>query len=199
MKKTYTVYSSYEVYSEKNMEMAKEDILYNVFGEKDKTLLTDNFGKKVEVTKEEYLKTLSEEDIYNECSELNNLWFYDTKRELETADSGKGLIAIASLGFWNGRKSGYKKIDSLVDCLSTSDDSLELYVDSNGDLRRTTSHHDGENYVLYRYWKEGLTERQKENFLLKVYKGNYTQKDIARYTCKAGLELSDTFGWKVRH
>ena len=197
MEKTYTVYSSYDVYSEKNMEMAKENILYNVFGEENKAILTDNFGKNVEVTKEEYL--ISEEDIYNECSELNNLWYCDTKRELESVDSGKGLIAIASLGLWNGRKSRYKKIDSLVNCLSTSDDSLELYVDSNGDLRRTTSHHDGDNYVLYRYWKEGLTERQKENFLLKVYNGNYTQKDITRYTCKAGLELADTFGWKVRH
>lgn len=83
--------------------------------------------------------------------------------------------------------------------MSTSDYGLELYVDSNGNLRRTTSHHDGDNYVLYRYWKEGLTERQKENFLLKVYNGNYTQRDITRYTCKAGLELADTFGWKVRH
>ena len=199
MKKTYTIYSSYEVYSEKNMEMAKENILCNVFGEKDKTLLTDNFGKKVEVTKEEYLTTLSEEDIYTECTELNNLWYCDTKDELKRADSGKGLIAIASLGLWNGRKSGYKEIDSLADCLSTSDDYLELYVDSNGNLRRRTSHHDGNNYILYRYWKEGLSERQKENFLLKVYNGNYTQKDITRYTCKAGLELSDAFGWKVRH
>lgn len=114
MEKTYTIYSSYEVYSEKNMEMAKEDILYNVFGEKDKTLLTDNFGKEVEVTKEEYLKTsLSEESIYNTCEELNYMWYCDTKRELEMADSGKELIAIASLGFWNGRKSGYKKLTPL--------------------------------------------------------------------------------------
>ena len=83
--------------------------------------------------------------------------------------------------------------------MSSSDDYLKLYVDYNGDLIRHTSNHDASSYVLFRYWKEGLTERQKENFLLKVYNGNYTQRDITRYTCKAGLELADTFGWKVRH
>jgi hypothetical protein len=198
-KKTYTIYTSYDAYSKESVEDAKENILYNIFGEEDKTTLTDNFGKEVEVTKEEYLKTLSDDTIYNECSELNNFWYNDAKSELKMADRGENLIGIADLGFWNGRRAGYKEFKSLVDCLSTCDDDLELYVDSNGDLRRHTSNHDASSYVLFRYWKEGLTDRQKENFLDKVYNGNYTKKDITRYTCRAGLEIADNFGWKVRH
>lgn len=198
-KKTYTIYTTYDAYSKENMEYAKENIIYNVFGEEDKTILTDNFGKEVEVTREEYLKTLSDDTIINECSELNRIWYDDAKSELKMADRGESLIAIADLGFWNGRHSGYKEFKSLADCLSTNDDDLELYVDSNGDLRRYTSNHDASSYVLFRYWKEGLTDRQKENFIDKVYNGNYTKKDVTRYTCRAGLEVADNFGWKVRH
>lgn len=198
-KKTYTIYTTYDAYSKENFESAKENILYNVFGDSDKTTLTDNFGKEVEVTKEEYLKNLSDDTIYNECYEMNYLWYSDTKDELKMLDRGESLIAIADLGFWNGRRAGYKEFKSLSDCLSTSDDDLELYVDSNGDLRRHTSNHDASSTVLFRYWRAGLTERQKQNFLDKVFSGNYTQNDITKYTCKAGLEIADNFGWKVRH
>lgn len=198
-KKTYTIYTTYDAYSKESMEGAKENILYNVFGEEDKTTLTDNFGKEVEVTREEYLSTLSDDKIYAECAELNHFWYSDTESELKMVDRGESLIAIADLGFWNGRRAGYKEFKSLTDCLSTCDDDIELYVDSNGDLRRHTSNHDASSYVLFRYWREGLTERQKENFKSKIFCGNYTQKDITKYTCRAGLEIADAFGWKVRH
>lgn len=199
-KKTYTIYTTYDAYSDENFESAKENILYNIFGDSDKTTLTDNFGKEVEVTKEEYSNSvLTDSVIYEECSELNHLWYSSTKEELERVDRGEGLIGIADLGFWNGRRAGYKEFKSLADCLSTSDDELELYVDSNGDLRRHTSNHDASSTVLFRYWREGLTERQKENFLDKIFSGNYTQNDITKYTCRAGLEIADSFGWKVRH
>lgn len=195
-KKTYTIY---DTHFEERIEEAKENILYRVFGNKNKTILTDNFGKEVEVTREEYLKNLSDDEIYNECFVMNAFWYEDVKSELERVDTGECLIAIADVGFWNGRKSMCKEFNSLTDCLSTRDDNLELYVDFNGDLRRRTSNHDASSYVLFRYWKKGITERQKENFKCKVFCNNYTKKDIARYTHKVGIEIADNFGWKVRH
>ena len=113
-------------------------------------------------------------------------------------DEGNGLIAIADVGRWNGRFSGYKEIKQLVTVLYTSCDYERVYVDSNGDLRKEETHHDGSNSILYRYWKDGVTQEQKDNFMDKIYNGKCTQRDITRYTRKAGIEISCYYGWKVR-
>jgi hypothetical protein len=198
--KTHTIYSTYDMYSEENMRDAKENIIENMFfdADEDGTItITDNYGKEVTVTREEYSKTITEEKLYDECSWNNQTWFNDTKNELCECDRGE-LVAIADVGRWNGRCSGYKIIKSLPDVLYTDCDDEELYVDSNGDLHKSESHHDGSNSILYRYWKEGLSDIQKENFLDKIYNGECTQKDITRYTRKAGTEIAELFGWKVR-
>jgi hypothetical protein len=188
------------MYSKEDMAYAKESILDNAFWacNDDGTITTtDEYGKEVKVTREEYSKTITEESLQEECWENNQNWLDDTKLELSDCDRGE-LIAIADIGRWNGRCSGYKIIKSLPDVLYSECDDEELYVDSNGDLHKSESHHDGSNSILYRYWKEGLSDTQKENFLNKIYNGNCSQKDITRYTKKAGIEIAEVFGWKVR-
>lgn len=197
---THTIYSTYDMYSKENMEEARENILENVFfdcNEDGSITVTDNYGKEVTVTREEYSKTITEEKLYDECNFNNQIWFEDTQSELKCCDRGE-LIAIANIGRWNGLYSGYKVIKSLPDVLYSDCDYEELYVDSNGDLHKSESHHDGSNSILYRYWKEGLSDNQKENFLDKIYNGSCSQKDITRYTRKAGTEIAELFGWKVR-
>ena len=196
----HTIYSTYDMFSKENMEEARENILENVFFDcnEDGTItVTDNYNKEVKVTREEYSKTITEEKLYDECNFLNQTWFEDTQIELSNADRGE-LVAIADVGRWNGRCSGYKVIKSLPDVLYSSCDDEELYIDSNGDLHKSESHHDGSNSILYRYWKEGLSDTQKENFLDKIYNGSCSQKDITRYTRKAGIEIAELFGWRVR-
>lgn len=198
--KKYTIYSSYDMYSEENMRDAKENIIDNMFFDADedgKITVTDNYGKEVTVTREEYSKIIKEERLYDECEFSNQLWYDDTETGLRHCDRGE-IVAIANLGRWNGRYSGYKILKSLPDVLHTDCDDEELYIDSNGDLRKSESHHDGNNSILYRYWKEGLTDTQKDNFLNKIYNGECNQKDITRYTRKAGTEIAELFGWKVR-
>lgn len=198
--KTHTIYSSYDMYSEENMKEARENIIDNMFflaDEEGKITVIDNYGKEVTVTREEYSKTITEEKLYDECNFRNQTWLEDEICMLKHCDRGE-LIAIADLGRWNGRCSGYKIIKSLPDVLETSCDDEELYVDSNGDLCKRESHHDGSNSILYRYWKEGLSDTQKENFLDKIYNGNCSQKDITRYTRKAGVDIAEAYGWQVR-
>lgn len=197
-RKTYTIYDNYDVCSDENMKYAKENILDNVFWGSDVVTLTDEYGKEVEVTREEYAKTISDEKLYDECYENSNMWFDDERLNLSCVDDSGELIAIADVGRWNGRASGYKKIKSLPDVLYSSCDYERVYVDSNGDLRKEESHHDGSNSILYRYFKDSLTEEQKDNFLDKIYNGECTQKDITRYTRKAGVGIAKMFGWKVR-
>lgn len=198
--KEYTIFDSYDTYSDENKKGALENIMENRFQAEEDGLMTttDNFGKEVRVTREEFEKTITEEDIMNECNFLESTWFDDELSELASVDEGYGLIAIADLGRWNGRFSGYKEIKQLCTVMYSSCDYERVYVDTNGDLRKEESHHDGSNSILYRYWKEGLTEEQKGNFLQKIYDGNCTSKDITRYTRKAGLGIANAMGWTVR-
>lgn len=197
-RKTYTIYDSYDVCSDENMKDARENILDNVFWDTDTVTLTDEYGKEVEVTREEYARTITDEKLYDECYENNNMWFDDERENLSSVEDYGELIAIADIGRWNGRVSGYKIIKDLPDVLYSSCDYERVYVDSNGDLRKDESHHDGSNSILYRYFKDNLTEEQKDNFLDKIYNGECTQKDITRYTRKAGVGIAKMFGWKVR-
>ena len=198
--KTYTIFDSYDTYSDENRKGALENIMENRFQAEEDGLMTvtDNYGKEVRITKEEFEKTITEEDIYNECDFLQSTWFDDELSQLASVDEGYGLIAIADLGRWNGRFSGYKELKQLCTVMYSSCDYEKVYVDSNGDLRKDESHHDGSNSILYRYWKDGLTTEQKENFMNKIYNGECTQKDITRYTRKAGLGIANMFGWTVR-
>ncbi len=199
-KTEYIIYDSYDTYSKENKEGALESIIANCFTAEEDGLMTvtDNYGKEVRITREEYKKTITEEDIYRECDFLQETYFNDELSELARVDEGYGLIAIADVGRWNGRFSGYKELKQLCTVMYSSCDYERVYVDSNGDLRKDESHHDGSNSILYRYWKEGLTEEQKENFMNKIYNGECTQKDITRYTRKAGVGIANAYGWIVR-
>ena len=201
MKRTiYTIYHNYDVTSDENMKEARENLVDNMFCNSDEdgtVTITDNYGKEVKLTREEYSKSLTDEKIYEECRFMDETWFEDEKSELKHVSEGE-VLAIADLCGWNGRCPGYKELESLEEVLYSSCDYERVYVDSNGDLRKDESHHDGDNFILYRYWKEGLTERQKENFLVKIYHGKCTRKDITRYTRKAGVGIADAFGWTVR-
>lgn len=198
-RKTYTIYDSYDVCSDENMKYAKENILENVFNGEEKITITDEYGKEVEVTQEEYEKAkITDDRLYEECYEQNRFWFDAERENLSCVEDSGELIAIGNLGRWNGRVSGYKKIKDLPDVLYSSCDYERVYVDSNGDLRKEESHHDGNNSILYRYFKDELTDEQKDNFLDKIYNGECTQKDITRYTRRAGVGIAKMFGWKVR-
>ena len=175
-RKTYTIYDNYDVCSNENMEREKQ------------RTLEDGIYSAEEIT---------DSMLMDGCYDNDRIWFDDEFSQLSDLSEGS-LIAIADVGRWNGRFSGYKDIKSLENTLYSSCDYERLYVDSNGDLRKDESHHDGNNHILYRYWKDGLTEEQKENFMDKIYNGKCTQRDITRYTRKAGLSIAECYGWKVR-
>lgn len=174
--KEYVIYDSYDTYSEENMEEEKKRLLEDGMAEED---ITDSM-------------------LMDSLCDSDRIWIEDEEDTLCRLDEGCGLIAIADLGRWNGRFSGYKEIKQLGTVLYTSCDYEYVYVDSNGDLRKEETHHDGSNSILYRYWKDGLTDEQKDNFMDKIYNGECTQRDITRYTRKAGIAIANCYGWTVR-
>lgn len=197
MKRTEKViYNSYDIYSEHRLKDARHQLIDDVFGSSDSIETIDNFGKVVTVTREEYTDKISEEDLYNICDDWDRYWFEDEQSVMEELDKKcNEIIAVADLGLWNGRRIGYKDYRHLQDIIYTSCDYEKIYVDCYGNLRKSESHHDGTNTILYRQWKDDITDIQKDNFKNKCYEGCLTKQDIYRYTKSLGKLFCEYYGW----
>lgn len=136
--------------------------------------------------------------IYQHMIEINSMYLDDERMNLDVEIS-RPIVAIADLGLWNGRFSGYKELNScnLKDCLDTFDscEYHEWFVDEQGDLRCTAVHHDGTNFVLYRAYRDDVSDEQIEEFLSKIYDGEATEDDINAVTRKLGDEVAKIYGW----
>lgn len=141
-----------------------------------------------------------EYEIYEFMYEVNSSYLDDERMNLNIEVS-RPIIAIADLGLWNGRFSGYKELNScnIKDCLNGFDscEYHEWYVDDQGDLRCTAVHHDGRNYILYRAYRDDVTDEQIEELLEKIYDGKATQEDIDSVTCRLGNKIAEVYGWDL--
>ena len=129
-------------------------------------------------------------------AEDNAMHLDDVRENMEYIDLPESILCIADIGRWNGRVCGYREFDDLADCMQTSCDYAEWYVDQYGNFRGTGVHHDGTNAYLYRMWKPGLSDEQKENLLYKIYCKKATTADINRYTVRLGDYIGAEYGWK---
>lgn len=141
---------------------------------------------------------ISEQEGMNLMYEQNAQQLEDERLNLDI-QLANPIIVCADLGLWNGRKSGYGMIESgnIQDCLSSSCDYAEWYVDKLGDLRCVAMHHDGRNQYLYREIKEDVTETQIWGLLNKLYKGTATRADITRVTRRLGDEIARVYGFFI--
>lgn len=144
------------------------------------------------------IESISEDDIYFYAQELNNDYLCDERMNLNI-ELPNGIIALADIGRWNGRVNGYKEIGTnIADCLHSEMDTVEWYVDPWGVFRATMADHDGMTFVVYRAWKDGVTEEQKERVLDGIYNGDISERTIRRYTRNIGIDIAEVYGWKVR-
>lgn len=150
---------------------------------------------------EYYPDVTSEEEKYYIIEELNNQYLEDERANLNIL-LDDDIIILADVGRWDGRHRGYKELHSnnIADCLQFSQDCnyAEWWVDSYGNLKSRQSHHDGTHYLLYRAWKKGVTEEQKENMLEGLYNGIISQRTIRRYTEGIGKYVAEIYGWRVK-
>lgn len=144
---------------------------------------------------EEYPTITDENEQYNLCIDMNNDYLDDERKNLDI-QLNNDIICIANIGRWNGRKIGYKIIESgnISDCLYDDCDFCEWYVDKYKNLCFSGDHHDGHNSYVYRKFKD-ISNEQKENFLCKLYEGKATQKNITRYTRRIGDKICTVYGW----
>lgn len=137
-----------------------------------------------------------EDALYRLMIDINNDYLDDERQNLDIQLS-QPILVIADLGLWNGRRMGYKEIESgnIRDCLYDSNDYSEWFVDSRGNLRCISIHHDGRNHYLYRVWKDGISDTQRENLEDKLYRGIASPRDITRLTRSIGREIGAVYGW----
>ena len=174
------------------MKKKRDHILFKSYG-----LVSD---KDFEEGYKDFLEMngLTEDDccldtyIRDECDD-----WYDCEKDNLNIDTEGRVIAIADLGFWNGRKWGYKVMENNVnECLywASECDDIEIYADQY-DIRSVQYHHDGHHKILYREMKPKLTDWQRDNFLAKIFEGKVTRKDIVRYTRSILPYVKKVYGW----
>lgn len=136
----------------------------------------------------------NDDDLYNWMTETNDSYLDDERYNLNKEVDGRILI-IADLGLWNGRKPGYKIIESrnVKNILSRLCDYVEWYGDGYN-IRCTASHHDGTNYYLYRVIRE---DRNIDNLLDAIYNGEkITSSKLNYYTKSLYKEVAKVYGWR---
>lgn len=134
--------------------------------------------------------------LYDYMVETNDEYLEDERANLNIV-LDNNILAIADLGFWNGRKSGYRIMRKNVNaCLhiEQSCDYAEFYCDRY-DCKSEQHHHDGTHYITYREIKPGVTETQLNNFLAKIYNDTFTREDVTKYTRSIKPYISKVYGW----
>ena len=134
--------------------------------------------------------------LYSLMIDTNNSYLDDERCNLDI-QIGQPILVIADLGLWFGRRAGYREIESgnISDCLYDPNEYVEWYVDSYGNLRSISIHHDGRNNYLFRAWKDNTTDTQRENLKEKIYHGVATRRDISRLTRSIGKDIGRVYGW----
>ena len=173
MAKHTTIWKSYGMYSLKEMEQAEQDAREH---------LKENDFEEWETT-----------DVTDTIYEDINMWFEDEESNLYKQLDGR-ILAIASVGLWNGRKSGYKILGNNLNEVLTSSigcDEKEIYCDAYN-VYATGYHHDGRNSVEFREIRE---DRNIENLLDKIYSGQeVTRREINYYTRSLRPHIKAVYG-----
>lgn len=131
------------------------------------------------ILEEEY-KDFTEDEIYQEANDLLDMYHSDLVTETKGL-TPYGVIGIADLGFWNGRRVGYSEYNDLSDVFYGDYGTMTFGFIRN-DLHSELIHHDGTHFVKYRAWKKDTTEEQKQGLLNDIYKGEVPNWKISRYT-----------------
>lgn len=138
---------------------------------------------------------ISEQELNEFIQQDYSNWYSCEFDNLDKELQGR-VIAIANLGLWNGRRKSYKIMNSNLNSVldACGGDYLKVYTDRY-DVKSEAVHHDGVNYITYRMLKSNLTEVQIENFLNKLASGDFTKKDISRYTTSLKSQINKIYGW----
>lgn len=147
-----------------------------------------------EFLKENYPDTeFTDYDITEHILESIDEYFGDEVMNLDKTLNGR-IIAIANVGLWNGRRTGYKVLgDNLNEILTSSIgcDEKRVYCDRYN-VYAEGYHHDGHNFVEFRELRE---DTNYDILLDKLYSGEeVSRSDINRYTGSIRPRIKEVYG-----
>lgn len=167
-----------------------------------RTIINDN---PAEYDFNEVKDTLAEElNKERENIDNNDVWEYiyndieysydEGLRDLNVDTEGD-IIAIASMGLWNGKSSGYKILDknNLKEILYCGNkDFNHLYYDGFN-VYKKASHHDDTNHIMFR---EVRPDVDIEKLFDKIYNNEPISKaTLNRYTRSLRRYVKQIYGW----
>ena len=138
---------------------------------------------------EEELSELDLQDrLYEEIQ-----WDYEDEQLNLSKKLPNNIVALADLGLWYGRRSGYKiysnNLNEILRCGGC--DEFRVYVDQYN-VKAEGYHHDGYNHVEYRELRE---DTNYQVLLDKLYSGiPVTRAEIRRYTKSLRPYIKDIYG-----
>ena len=156
--------------------------------------------KQEEEAAKEYLADCYPEDEPTETRVLDAIYdnldsWYDCERANLNKELEGRILCIASMGLWNGRKSGYKilgrNLKEVLTCGIGCDEKEVFYDGFN--VQATGYHHDGRNYVEFREIRE---DKNIDTLLEKIYNNiPVSRKEINYYTRSLRPYVKKIYGW----
>ena len=136
---------------------------------------------------------ISDEDIYDEANFEVEMNFDDETVNLNKTLNGR-VLCIASLGLWNGRRTGYKICkDNLNEVMYQAQGDYYRVTYNGNDIVARDCHHDGTNYYTFRELRE---DTDYEILLNKIYSGEeVNQRLINKYTKSLKPYVKQIYGW----
>jgi hypothetical protein len=172
-KKHTVIWKSYGMYSLKEMEQAEQDAREHL--------------------KENDFEDWETVDVTDTIYEDIDMWFGDEESNLYKQLDGR-ILAIADMGLWNGRRSGYKILGTNLNEVLTTGigcDEKEVYCDAYN-VYAEGYHHDGRNYVEFREIRE---DKDIEPLLNKLYSNEpVSRAEIRRYTKSLRPYIKQVYG-----
>lgn len=140
---------------------------------------------------------VTDADLVNFQNDEQEMWF-DSEKENLDLNIATDILAVASLGLWNGRRRGYRTLgNNLAEVFRVwnSCEDIKLYVEDR-DVKGIGRHHDGTNYVTFRAWKKNISEAKKEELLKELYYGeDNADVLIKKYTRSIAKDVASIYGW----
>lgn len=139
-------------------------------------------------------ENIDNNDVWDKIySEIN--WSYNDELLNLNVDTEGDIIAIASMGLWNGKCSGYKILDknNLKEILYYgNEDYNHLYYDGFN-VYKDAIHHDGTNHIMFR---EVRPDVDIEKLFDKIYNNKPISKaTLNRYTRSLRRYVKQIYGW----
>lgn len=131
-------------------------------------------------------------------NELNPGYLEDERDNLNIQLPGK-VIAIADLGLWHGRRTGYRILNNNLNCVLQSHvdgmSEICIYGDSYN-IQADEAHHDGTNHYLYRML---CPDKDAVPLLDAIYASRPVSRAMLnRYTRSLYPYVAKIYGWPCR-